>query len=279
MAENILSNFERFDRDGLELVVDTATGLAYASISAAARMIGIDRSNLRRTLNKGGSDYDVTNAAIPTSGGIQGGSLLPASVVLKLAIKYNPGLAEKMGTAGANVYMLKLAGYSIEIKEQPAPTPAPALPQNYLEALKALVASEEAKAVAEAKLLAAQVEIEQQAPLVEYATAVQHSEDSIEFNEFAKMIGTGRTRLFRAMREAGVIMKNSSLPYQQWCDAGYFEISQQVIQNGIEDKLIPFALVTGKGQIWLRDRLVKSAQNQARIAGAIARDVMQMSIL
>jgi phage antirepressor YoqD-like protein len=58
------------------------------------------------------------------------------------------------------------------------------------------------------------------------------------------------------MRDAGVIMQGSTLPYQKYCDAGYFEVSQEITTSG---KLIPFALVTGKGQIWLKQRLGKSS--------------------
>lgn len=135
--------------------------------------------------------------------------------------------------------------------------------------MKLAVAAEEEK-------LALQTRIQADAPLVEYAEAVQHSDTAIEFNEFAKMMGTGRTRLFRAMREAGVIMKNSTLPYQKFCDAGYFEVSQEITEDG---KLVPFALVTGKGQIWLKQRLYQSISNQQKMINAIAGSVAQMSLL
>ena len=39
---NILASFERFDKDGIELIIDTATGESFASISGYARMSGID---------------------------------------------------------------------------------------------------------------------------------------------------------------------------------------------------------------------------------------------
>jgi len=45
MAELSLT---RFDRDGLELFVDEATGRAYASIRATARMVGKDSSTIQR---------------------------------------------------------------------------------------------------------------------------------------------------------------------------------------------------------------------------------------
>lgn len=121
MAKGILSNFERFDRDGLELVVDTATGKAYASKRAAARMLGIDEKTVR---NKTADCDNVIKAEIKTVSGFKTADLLPANVVLKLAMAYKPELAEAMGTAGANVYMLGLAGYSIEVKE---PKPKTAL--------------------------------------------------------------------------------------------------------------------------------------------------------
>jgi len=121
----------------------------------------------------------------------------------------------------------------------------PELPKTYLDALKCLVASEEQKALLTAK-------IEKDAPLVEYAEAVQCSDTDIDFNTFAKMIGTGRTRLFRALRDLGVIMQNSTLPYQKWMDAGYFEACQEITGDG---KLRPFAVITGKGQIWLKQKL------------------------
>jgi prophage antirepressor-like protein len=139
------------------------------------------------------------------------------------------------------------------------------LPKTYLEALKALVASEEQKLILEEQ-------IKKDAPLVDYAKAVQFSDDAIDFGAYAKMIGTGRTRLFRMMRDAGVIMKNSTLPYQQYVDAGYFEVSQEIdTENG---RLIPFALVTGKGQIWLKQRLEKLRQTEKAMAMAITQGVL-----
>jgi prophage antirepressor-like protein len=157
----------------------------------------------------------------------------------------------------------KTGGYQVK------PSEIPSIPQTYSAALL------EAGRLA-MELEAASAKIKADAPLVEYAEAVKHSDTSVEFNEFAKMIGTGRTRLFRAMREAGVIMKNSTLPYQQFIDAGYFEVSQEITDNG---KLIPFALVTGKGQIWLTQRLVSKHQFEQKLIGAISNGVKQMSIL
>ncbi len=263
MSTNIVpSNYVRFDSEGLELIVDTSTGKAYASISATARMLETNKGTISDAIAKGVGDCTVVNAEIQTAGGLQGVRLVPAFVVYKLAQKYHPLLADRMGEAGANVYMLGLAGYKVAIE-------SPKVPQTYAEALL-----EAGRLQLEVERQAAQIEANK--PLVEYAEAVQHSDTAIEFIEFAKMMGTGRTRLFRAMREAGVILKNSTLPYQNWCDAGYFEVSQEITEDG---KLVPFALVTGKGQIWLKQRLYQSVSNQQKMINAIADSVAQMSLL
>jgi hypothetical protein len=47
MSDSIVhSSYARFDADGLELVVNTSTGMAYASIRATARMLEIDPGTL-----------------------------------------------------------------------------------------------------------------------------------------------------------------------------------------------------------------------------------------
>ena len=259
MTSNIVSsNFVRFDSQGLELVVDTGTGKAYASVSATARMLEISKS----TVSSAFDNQETTEAQIHTESGSKTVRLASADVVFDLAFKYHPSLARKMGAAGANVYMLGLAGYKIAIE-------SPKVPQTYAQALL-----EAGRLQLEVERQAAKIEAD--APLVEYAAAVQHSDTSIDFNAFAKMMGTGRTRLFRAMREAGVVMKNSTLPYQIHCDSGFFEVSQEITEDG---KLIPFALVTGKGQIWLKQRLYQSVNTQQKMIAAIASGVSQMSLL
>lgn len=269
MSPAIVSDFVCFNDDGLELVVNTTTGLAYASISAAARMLETPRRTIQDAISRGADIYEIINAQIPTSGGLQGCGLVPAGVVFKLAFRYHPVLAQKMGEAGANLYMLKLAGYEPKIVETPQ------IPTDYASALRLAADEHEARLIAESQLAIAAAQLESNAPLVEYATAVQASDTAIDLGEYAKMIGTGRTRLLRAMREAGVVMKNSTIPYQKWIEAGFFDISQQIDEGG---RLIPFALITGKGQLWLKQRLVEKKRFEQQMIAAIAGGVSQMSM-
>ena len=234
---SILAKFERFDKDGIELIIDTATGKSFATAKGYARMSGKDYGTIKKRCQRGG----LESAEVLTGHGLRWGTLIPEQLIAQWLLKDNPTLASQIMQLGVRAFMHKLAGFEVTTN---AVSP-PALPQNYLEALKALVASEEEKAVLVAK-------VEKDAPLVEYAEAVQCSDTDIDFNTFAKMIGTGRTRLFRALRDLGVIMQNSTLPYQKWMDAGYFEACQEITGDG---KLRPFAVITGKGQIWLTQKL------------------------
>jgi hypothetical protein len=111
-------NLVKYEQNGLELWIDESTGMAYAHMRAIARMLGLeDTRTLRRRL-EGGAFEGVKTAEILTAGGVQGGvSLYPSSVVFKLALEFNPDLAEAMGNCGANVYMLGQAGYQVKVAE------------------------------------------------------------------------------------------------------------------------------------------------------------------
>lgn len=110
---SIIPSYARFESNGLELVVNTSTSQAYATISAISRMLDISKSTVSEAVRQ----FDTLEAEIVTAGGLQGVRLASADVVFKLALKYNIGLAEKMGALGANLYLLNLAGYKTKVVE------------------------------------------------------------------------------------------------------------------------------------------------------------------
>lgn len=128
VAEN--SNLQRFDRNGIELIIDRVTGEAWATVRGYARMSGRDASTVSRR-TKGDAPEAIKQAQIQTEGGLQGVALIPANICFKWAIKDNPALAEAMGTAGATIYMHQLAGFKAtsDAIAQPEPTPSPQPPQ------------------------------------------------------------------------------------------------------------------------------------------------------
>ena len=131
----------RFDQDGLELFVDEKTGLAYASIRGTARMVGKAPSTIIRWLS--GAGIATLEAEVYTQGGMQGVALLSSSQVFKAALKYNPDLAEKMGSAGANVFLLGIVGYQVAIAQPPQPKSALELAREQVKLLEQIEVQEQ----------------------------------------------------------------------------------------------------------------------------------------
>ena len=92
-------------------------------------------------------------------------------------------------------------------------------------------------------------------PLVDFALHVADSEDLIDMNAMAKLaadknFNIGRTRLFRWLKEMGVLMSNN-LPYQRYIDRRLFVVKESVFEvNGLK-KTYRQTFVTGKGQLFI----------------------------
>lgn len=92
-------------------------------------------------------------------------------------------------------------------------------------------------------------------PLVDFALHVADSDDLIDMNAMAKLaadknFNIGRTRLFRWLKEMGVLMSNN-LPYQRYIDRRLFVVKESVFEvNGLK-KTYRQTFVTGKGQLFI----------------------------
>lgn len=92
-------------------------------------------------------------------------------------------------------------------------------------------------------------------PLVDFALNVADSEDLIDMNAMAKLaadknFNIGRTRLFRWLKEMGVLMSNN-LPYQRYIDRRYFVVKESVFEVEGMKKTYRQTFVTGKGQLFI----------------------------
>jgi len=89
-----------------------------------------------------------------------------------------------------------------------------------------------AAAVIEAQKIIAEQEkkIKELEPKAEFFDAVAGSKDAIDMNRAAKLIyeetRMGRNKLFKLLREKGVLMKDN-IPYQEYIDKGYFRTIEQ----------------------------------------------------
>lgn len=117
-------------------------------------------------------------------------------------------------------------------------------PQNYIEALKALIAKEE------------QALLNQ--PKVEAYEQFISGENHKTVGAVAKALGTGRTRLFAFLKDRGLLMTNN-IPYQRCIDAGWFVVKEKPITMGELNTNYSQTYVTPKGEVYLSKLLKKEA--------------------
>lgn len=121
-----------------------------------------------------------------------------------------------------------------------AQQPATAIPTNLVEALR--LAADKAE---EAEKLA--LKVERDAPKVQFHDRVAMAEDACTVAEAAKLIGTGRNRLFTRLREIGWLTRRNE-PYQQVISSGLMDVKigkWEHPEQGLKESITP--LITGKG--------------------------------
>jgi hypothetical protein len=104
--------YERFDKDGIELIIDTATGESFASVSGYARMSGVSKQAISKRLQTV-NPVNSKTAEILTVSGLKTVNLIPESTIVEWLPKDNPAMASQIMQLGVRVFMHKLAGYEV----------------------------------------------------------------------------------------------------------------------------------------------------------------------
>lgn len=142
--------------------------------------------------------------------------------------------------------------FAVKTREAELKSAQPVLPHNYLDALKQLVASveENQKLEQENAVLA---------PKAEAFDALVNTQGAESVGAVAKVLGTGRDRLFAFMREQGLIFGIE--PYQKYVEQGLFQVrlGKRRSSSG-EEVVTKTTLITPKGAEYLRRLRAKSAQ-------------------
>lgn len=109
------------------------------------------------------------------------------------------------------------------------------------------------------------IQIAEQKPLVTFAENVASSADSISMKQMANLaqdehIDIGRNRLIKFLKDKKVLMKDNT-PYQQYLDRKYFDVIKVHKKTVYGEMYFPTTVVTGKGQIWLLNKLKEEYGN------------------
>lgn len=109
------------------------------------------------------------------------------------------------------------------------------------------------------------LKIKEQKPLVTFAENVASSADAISMKQMANLaqdehIDIGRNRLIRFLKENKILMKDNT-PYQQHLDRKYFDVIKVPKHTVCGEMYFPTTVVTGKGQIWLLNKLKEEYGN------------------
>jgi anti-repressor protein len=105
------------------------------------------------------------------------------------------------------------------------------------------------------RVMALEAKVQEQAPKAQFHDAVTKAINCQSIQEIAKVLDTGPNRLFKFLREEGLLMCNN-LPYQQHLDAGHFRTVERQYSDGRgEVHTYTRTLVTGKGLAYIQRRI------------------------
>nr|QNL31596.1 MAG: hypothetical protein [Bacteriophage sp.] len=104
------SSLQRFDHDGIELIINTETGESFATVRGYARMSGKTHTTILRRL-KVVTPEVLNHAQIQTAGGLQGGALIPEDLICQWLPKDNPAMASQVLKLGVRLFLHTIAGF------------------------------------------------------------------------------------------------------------------------------------------------------------------------
>ena len=110
------------------------------------------------------------------------------------------------------------------------------------------------------------LELKEAQPKIEFAEAIQASNESISVSTFAKIlkqngIDTGERRLYEYLRNHGYLCsstKQHNLPRQLYMKKGYFEVDTKVFKTPWTTKYTHIPKITPKGQEYFLNHFLKT---------------------
>ena len=104
------------------------------------------------------------------------------------------------------------------------------------------------------------------APKAEFADAVAGVDKGVKLGQFAKVVGLGPITILKILRELRILMSRGdsyNLLYQEYVERGYFQVKQGTYETNSQKRISHTALITGKGEMWLRKKLIDTGHLKA----------------
>ena len=105
-----------------------------------------------------------------------------------------------------------------------------------------------------------------QAPKADFADRIASADKGSLIGNFAKAVGIGPKSIFKVLREQRILMTGGNrhnLPFQEYIERGYFEVTERPYEVNDETRLAFTPLITGKGQQWITQKLISSGHLKA----------------
>lgn len=113
------------------------------------------------------------------------------------------------------------------------------------------VAAARAWADAKEAELKANLELIEAVPKIEFYDELKDSKGLYSVGDAAKLLGTGRNRLFDLFRINNIFM--GIVPYQRYIEDGYFKVKADSVNDHVQKQ----AFITPKGLQWIKKRFFK----------------------
>lgn len=135
-------------------------------------------------------------------------------------------------------------------------TAQPAVPQTSAQALR--LAADQAERIETQQLLISAMQ-----PKADFHDQVASAVNAQPLMDVAKVLGTGRTRFARWLRERRFLQPNNR-PYQVYEDAGYFRVVEKKRRDPLTGEVYtyPQTLITGKGLSYLQRKWAEDHPNR-----------------
>jgi hypothetical protein len=116
IGNSSVSNLTVFQRNGIDVVINSNTGESFSSIRGYARMSGKAQSTVQSRVDRmpeGERTASIKTAEIHTPGGLQAVRLISEDLIAEWLPQDNPAMATKLIKLGIRGFMHQLAGFQV----------------------------------------------------------------------------------------------------------------------------------------------------------------------